>query len=390
MSTRAILLPHHSVNSSSYCSISPEAKLVSTKFIPSANVQEVNPSWHERIVIRLDNIEKRLDCLIPNRPVQNSFDKMCREIKEEFASKDFDEFNRWIDSNGDGAWYCRLATFLAKLPLRVARNMLGLIGSLIKTLIKWSAYAMMHPMKAPIELAKKLVDLIHALTQPATWSRIGAGTLGASLGQAFAVGNPLSAITMAIAIAMIIGGVTIETLKAALEAHPDSRKEKIVNHLLNEGHSLPEMMLTGLTTGLLIGGIQKLVQEFRYSDAIRKKLSGMAKEQAAEYVRENGYPEGYMLKYSEKKITISWDIEQFPELRYDPNFEIESIPQYKTICMPDHSCMTYVKKITIVARKSIDLKGYIAPPLPPMPGQDTWNQRVPVLATAYALRSESH
>src|SRR5437870_5316894 len=82
--------------------------------------QATKKNWHDRAIAQLDAWEYALDEKIPNSPIQDKIDRLGRKLKEEFAP--LAEFNKWLDSNGDGSFFEQLATFLVKLPVRVIRN----------------------------------------------------------------------------------------------------------------------------------------------------------------------------------------------------------------------------------------------------------------------------
>ena len=105
-------------------------------------------NWNERAISHLNNCENKLDEKMPNLFIQNKIDSLGRSLEAKFAP--LTEFNKWLDSNGEGDWYKKLALFLAKLPARAVRNIVRLLYSLIKGLM----YATVHPLKAPIKLAK--------------------------------------------------------------------------------------------------------------------------------------------------------------------------------------------------------------------------------------------
>ncbi|MBS0655324.1 MAG: hypothetical protein JSR46_06085, partial [Verrucomicrobia bacterium] len=149
-----------------------------------------------------------------------------------------------------------LATFLVKLPARAVRNIVKVLYDIVKTCI----YAAVHPLKALNQLAKLLVNLAYELTKPETWTKIGAGMIGASCGQALITGSPLSAIGVGIGAAMVIGGLSVGALQAALEAEEGSRGEAALQNLDQQIQEIPETMLTGFLLGLLMGGIRRFAE----------------------------------------------------------------------------------------------------------------------------------
>ncbi|MBS0655329.1 MAG: hypothetical protein JSR46_06110 [Verrucomicrobia bacterium] len=215
--------------------------------------QATKKEWHDRAISQLDAWEYALDEKIPNFPIQDKIDSFGRKLKEEFAP--LTAFNTWLDSNGDGAFFEQLATFLVKLPARVVRNIVEVLYNIVHTAI----YAAVHPLKALNQLAKLLVTLVYELTKPETWTMIGAGMVGAGAGQLAVTGNPLSAIGIGIGGALLIGGLSVGALQAALEAEEGKRGEAALKNLELQAKEIPEAMLTGFCMGLLIGAISKAV-----------------------------------------------------------------------------------------------------------------------------------
>lgn len=216
------------------------------------HLQAAKKNLHERTIAKLDSYDLFLDQKIPNFPIQNKIDRLGQKIKEKFAP--LTKFNKWLDSNGHGSWYRQLAIFLVKLPLRVVRNILKLLYDIVKTAI----YAAVHPLKALNHLAKQMVNLIYELTKPETLTKIGAGVMGASLGQLAVTGNPFSAIGLGVGAALAIGGLSLGALQAALEAEEGQRSEAALHNLWSQVKGMPEAALTGFCLGLLIGAISKV------------------------------------------------------------------------------------------------------------------------------------
>ncbi len=212
-------------------------------------------SWNEHAIKWLDTIDEKLEAALPNFMIQNDLDAVGRLIKDTFAP--LREFNQWLDSNGHGAWYEQLTTALGKLPFRAIRNIVCLLYNIIEGII----YAGVHPLKALNCAIKQLISLVHALTQPKTWSNIGCGMMGASLGHSLVTGNPLSVIGIGIGGALVIAGLTAGAIKAAVEAETGKKLDAAGAALLAQAKALPESLLTGFCMGLLFGGIQRAIEQ---------------------------------------------------------------------------------------------------------------------------------
>ncbi len=211
-----------------------------------------NKFWYERAVAHLDNCEQRLDEKIPNSIIQNKIDKLGQAIESKFAP--LTKFNDWLNKNEMGSWYKQLATFLVKLPIKAARNIVRLLYSIIKGVF----YTAVHPLKAGVKFAKLIVRLLHELTKPETWSKLGAGIMGASAAQALITANPFALIGVGIGGAMVVGGISWGMLKAYLATNEQqSGRSAALENLMNQAKMLPEAALTGFCIGLLFGGIQK-------------------------------------------------------------------------------------------------------------------------------------
>ncbi len=148
----------------------------------------------------------------------------------------------------------RLAKFLIALPFKAACN----IARFLYQVLKAAAYTIVHPLKAAMKLAKLLVKIAKELTKPETWALIGAGAIGASLGQAV-MGNPLLVAGLIIGSVMLLGGLSIGAIKAALDAHRKSEDagSAAAQYLKCLGEPVLEALMTGFFVGLIFGAIQK-------------------------------------------------------------------------------------------------------------------------------------
>ncbi len=190
------------------------------------------------------------------------------------------KLNAWLDKNEFREQYDHALTavviFLAKLPLRTARNILSLLMNIIRAAV----YTVVHPMKATVKLAKLFIELLKALTLPDTWTKMGAGVVGATLGQA-AVGNPLAPIGLIIGAAMACGGLCAGALAAAIRNKSKSGNEILAavgDELLRQIQQIPEAMLTGFLMGLMFGALNRhLFVKHKY-DAVKQDMTQMEEE----------------------------------------------------------------------------------------------------------------
>lgn len=200
---------------------------------------ECTLNWGKRIVAQLDHFDTELDKKIPNLWMQRQIDEISSWIQLQFAP--LTELNAWLDSQCEGSWANQLATSLVKLPISSVRAIVNVLYRAISAIL----YTAVHPLKGLNHIAKLIVKLIYELTQPESWSKIGAGMIG------FRAGSPLCLIAVGIGSAMILGGLSVQALKAALEGEENAVQNGFVSTL----KQLPESALTGA----LLGGIQRFL-----------------------------------------------------------------------------------------------------------------------------------
>jgi hypothetical protein len=211
-------------------------------------------NWHERSISVLTACEASLDAKIPNWCLQNKIDKICSDLKQKLAP--LAKWNAWLDQNGEGKWYVKMAIFLAKLPLRVARNFIDLLYKILKEIF----YFLVHPLKSILRLSKLFVDLCYKMTRTETLSHVGNAVMGASIGYFALSGNLLTLIGVATGGAMLLVGLGMNTLKAAIHAEVGKRQAAAKEAFFNQGKQIPEMVLTGFVAGLLLGQIHRTVE----------------------------------------------------------------------------------------------------------------------------------
>jgi len=226
----------------------------------------------DRIVAHLNKWDTELDAKMPNFVIQEKIDKIAGELEQKFSA--FTDFNTWLNSNDQGNWYHQLATFLVKLPVRAVRNIINLLYSIIKGIL----YSVTHPLKSANHAVHLLALLALELSKPETYTKIGAGMMGTSLGHCLIAGNPLSILGLGIGAAMIVGGLSFGALKAAIES------QGFVGAKLNlstQLEQLPEALLTSFFMGLLIGGVRKAIYEKQAQAVAEANM-----EKANEYAKE--------------------------------------------------------------------------------------------------------
>lgn len=222
-----------------------------------------------------------LDPNTPNNIVQDKLDAVGNYIEKTFAP--LEKFNTWLNDNGQGAWYKQLATFLVKLPMRAVRNIVQTLYSLIKGLV----YFCVHPVKAMHKFVDTLGKLMDALGKPETWTKIGAGMIGAGLGQAAIPGNPLFVISVLLGAVCLFGGLTVSAIDAALDAKKGSKMNAAWQTIVEQAKALPEALLTGFCSGVIVAAIQ-YPANVRAATVANNRL---ARSYADGYVRVNRFPQ---------------------------------------------------------------------------------------------------
>lgn len=193
----------------------------------------VPPTWDQRAIKVLNSAEDWLDTFMPNGPYQDRLDQMGALIEKKLGK--LDGFNKWLDDTGKGHLIWRMACMLAKMPLRIARNVVRLLYQAIKCL----AYGMTHPAKAIVQLGKIGVLLAKSLTKSETWYKMGWGMMGAGLGNAAVTLNPF---------ALILSGAGFLALMIGLLM--DDKRFHIEN--VQKGM---DAFFTGLAAGATFGAV---------------------------------------------------------------------------------------------------------------------------------------
>lgn len=233
------------------CSNAPSfiRELFNGKFFKLSTETEAAKPWHERIIESLDRWEAELNSRMPNNSIQDRYDALLDQIEKKFAP--LADFNRWIDSNGNGEWYKQLTMFLLMLPVRAARNCLRLVFLLVKTAFD----TVMHPIVAVNKFCKLLVRIVNELTKPQSLTKIGAGMLGAAAGQAAIGGNPVSLVTLGIGLTLLTLGLSLGAIQAAKKAEKGQVLKAIRAQMFEQIKAMPEALLTGFFMGLMMGAI---------------------------------------------------------------------------------------------------------------------------------------
>jgi|SRR5690242_8836632 len=248
----------------------------------------VSLSWNELAISKVQEFDRNYVSKIPH--IYDCFSQKTRTYLEtkpaNFSAKYTATFaplirlNEWLlqDEFQKSGALKSYAIFLVKLPLRAVRNVVQLPVTLIKALV----YAITHPAKASIKLITTLISLLHALTQPETWSKMGVGILGATLGQTI-VGNPLAPLGLIVGSALLGAGLCGGALM----------KDKKISDQLKQ---LPEAFLTGFLMGLVFGTVTK-VRNTIEQNHYKQHLSNIEKNKLA-YAQQHSPAGGRYMHYT--------------------------------------------------------------------------------------------
>ncbi|MCX6990796.1 MAG: hypothetical protein NTX49_07040 [Chlamydiae bacterium] len=281
---------------------------------PGAAALSTERPLHERITGQITAAQTELDRLMPNFWIQDYADQCLRMIEEAFNCPSLQPFNEWINSSGNGEWYQQLATFVAKLPLKAARNIIHTIASLIKGTLQAVIYTAAHPLKAPLELAKWIVNLANELSKPEVWTKIGISMMGSNIGYALATGNPISTLLLAIGGTMALAGISMGALKEAIYAEQGHKLNAAHTNVITQMKNVAEEMATGLCLGLLIGGVQQAVRSIQQAGrnishsmdtAASRTSHGTA--QARDFINEHHMPQYDRININNNSIKMLWE-----------------------------------------------------------------------------------
>jgi hypothetical protein len=113
---------------------------------------------------------------------------------------------------------------------------------------------------------------------------MGIGMIGAALGSAVIPGNPLSIFEIGIGGEILVSGLSLGALKAAVLAKQGLRLQAALDDCVFQGKQLPEAMLTSFCMGLMLGAIKS---------AIRKDLNNVPRDDESRrryssYIKSSG------------------------------------------------------------------------------------------------------
>lgn len=263
---------------------------INNNFHPAVPLPEKvsNPSWTSKAIQVLQENNKALDHALPNNKIQEIIDRFYEnKLQPLLQNKKAQAFNTWLDQHGQGNWFKQLTLALVKLPIRSVRDVLSMVYNVIKAIV----YGLVHPLKALNKGIEFFLRLVEALKQPETYTMLGAGVIGAALGQG---GAPIG---LAVGGLFIAAGLTYEMVRAAVNA-PRGEKLKSINAELLWKHLqlIPQPLTTGLLTGLATRAIRRVATPTEAHAHFKELLKG---HRVSEWQAQN-------YKYNPKTQTISW------------------------------------------------------------------------------------
>lgn len=217
----------------------------------STNFSKQLTNYFNQLTNCFNQLDKKIDENFQQNIIQQKIDELANQIKEKFSL--FESFNKWLEENNASQWYTQLATYLVKLPVKAAKNVINTLYNIISQTL----YMAVHPVKGVHCLAKQIVFLLNEISKPENWSKMGAGSLGMLTAQGMILGGPMSLIGLGIGAALIAGGMSVEIVSTLFEAKKGKENEALLSQIKKYAKQLPEALLTGVFTGLLIGGIRR-------------------------------------------------------------------------------------------------------------------------------------
>lgn len=268
-------------------------------------LDNVKMPWHEKAISYLNTLDTKLEEVLPNLPFQDQADQIGRQIEAIFAP--LEGFNVMLDKSIGKEWYHQLATFLAIIPVRAARNIIRTLYNLIKAILNTA----IHPLKSLNNLAKLFIQLLNQLTHPDAWQKIGAGIVGSQVGQGLMTGNVFSTIGLGIGLSMLAVGLSFNAVKSAIKAEAGKRMDAAKESVYDYKQEVFEAALTGLYTGMALGYVQNSIMS-----AYRVNTYAEAKEHADQFVTDHNLPQYTSVELDPSgTINIRWDGQQFLDLQ---------------------------------------------------------------------------
>lgn len=222
------------------------------------NSLQKNTPWTTKAIQILNETNQKLDEAFPSNRVQTLIDNFyTKRLLPLMKGEKARAFHTWLESNGEGDWYKKLATYLFKLPLRSVRDILEMVYHVLKA----SIYGLVHPIKSMNEVAIFFMRLIEALKHSETYTALGAGMLGSSLGVCAVTGlYAPAAVGAAVGALFLEVGICFGALRFANRADGFQIIVKI-DRMKQHLKLIPQSFTTGFLIGLVSGTIQKVTAE---------------------------------------------------------------------------------------------------------------------------------
>lgn len=209
-------------------------------------------AWNQRALNYLEVLGKELEKIYPKFGWQNTLDNFyTRTIEPIFNAPCIQKTNEWLKYDGSES----VLIFAGKLTPRAFRNLLVLVCQIIKV----AGRTFVHPLKTSVQFLQFLVVLAHALMLPETYTGLGAGFIGASVGQAVLAPGPQVVAGLIIGAVLMAFGLAFGAIKAAVNAEEGHRLDAIVHQLGHQIREMPEAAMTGFFVGLILGAVEQVI-----------------------------------------------------------------------------------------------------------------------------------
>lgn len=238
----------NNINSDNYLSEELEKK---------SSIQK-NTTWTTKVIQILNESNQKLEAAVPSNRVQTLIDNFyTKRLLPLMQGEKARAFQTWLESNGEGEWYKKLATCLLKLPLRSVRDILEMVYHVLKA----SIYGLVHPLKSLNETGLFFMRLIEALKRSETYTALGAGMLGSSLGIYAVTGlYAPTAVGFAVGALFLGAGICFGAIRIANRTggfQVTVKRDRIMEHL----KLVPQAFTTGFLTGVVFGAICRVPAE---------------------------------------------------------------------------------------------------------------------------------
>jgi hypothetical protein len=196
-----------------------------------------------------------LDQALPNFSFQTAIDETIQAAEASFLESS-GPAALWLNTTPKGSLLTQVFVLAATFPMRILCNFFVMLLKLVKAVV----YVLTHPLQSIFKGIDLFLQFVEKFTEAKTWTIMGAGFVGASIGQC-AVGNPFSLPMLTIGLVMMVIGLVAGGFSAAWVADAGEGINAALTECYEHLIKLPAALATGFLTGLIVGGIQHSVHE---------------------------------------------------------------------------------------------------------------------------------